>query len=112
MPDKPLTKEQKQALKTMRARLGPVSAERREENKRLVRARKAIRGALAAAPATVPQIAAAADLPTDVTLWHVTAMKKYGQVREAGQDGDYVQYALAEEAEASSAPGESTDKPA
>jgi hypothetical protein len=43
---------------------------------------------------TVPQIAAAAGLPADKALWYVTAMRKYGQVIEGEQDGDYFRYLL------------------
>jgi hypothetical protein len=86
--------EIKAALKTMHERRGPIAAERRSEQKQLMTARKALREALAKGPATVPQLAPQIGLSPADTLWHVTAMKKYGEVVEAGQDGDYPQYAL------------------
>jgi hypothetical protein len=43
---------------------------------------------------TVPEIAAAADLPSDKVLWYVTALRKYGQVVEGDQDGGYFRYLL------------------
>lgn len=94
MAAKQLTAGQKQALKRMRERLGPIPAERRAAHKQALAARRAIRAALTDGGATVPQIAKQTGLPAHEVLWHVTAMKKYGEVREVGQDGDYVRYAL------------------
>lgn len=59
--------------------------------------RKQLRQAMAGGPKTIPQIAAACDLPSDVILWHVTAMKKYDDVMETGMDGEYYLYQLATE---------------
>ncbi len=92
-----LAEEQKAALQRFRERIG-VSEERRQYQRQHAQERKAVRAALAA-PATVPEIAQAAGLPTRTVLWHVTAMRKYGQVREVDQDGDYPRYALIEESE-------------
>ena len=50
-------------------------------------------------PQTVPQIAEAAEMPTDLVLWHVVAMKKYDIVAETGKDGYYYLYALADSKE-------------
>ena len=44
--------------------------------------------------ATVPEIAAACDLPSAQVLWHIAAMRKYGQLAEDVQDGDYFNYRL------------------
>jgi predicted transcriptional regulator len=43
-------------------------------------------------PKTVPEVAAAIDLPTHEVLWHLTAMKKYGILVESGMCGDYPLY--------------------
>ncbi len=45
-------------------------------------------------PATVPSLAQATGLPTQTVFWQLTALKKYGQVVEGEQDGDYFQYRL------------------
>jgi predicted Rossmann fold nucleotide-binding protein DprA/Smf involved in DNA uptake len=58
--------------------------------------RKLLRQAIKAAPRTVPEIAAETGLPANEVLWHVIAMKKYGQVAETGLDGYYYRYTLAE----------------
>ncbi len=61
--------------------------------------RKALRKALQGEPKSIPQLAESIDLPKHEVLWHIAAMKKYGQVREAGLDDEweYYQYTLAEE---------------
>lgn len=59
--------------------------------------RKQLRQALSDGPLTVPELSAAVDMPGDQVLWHITAMKKYDLIVEAGFDGEYYQYALAEE---------------
>jgi predicted transcriptional regulator len=48
-------------------------------------------------PKTIPEIAEAVDMPADQVLWHVTAMKKYDLVEEAGMCGEYFQYRMAED---------------
>jgi hypothetical protein len=94
MAMKTLTSEQKQALATLRASLGGISEQKRQAQKHLIAARKAIQKLLEAQPASVPQIAQALSMPADEALWHVTGMRKYGKVAEAGEDGDYPLYAL------------------
>ena len=41
---------------------------------------------------SVPEIAALTDLPATEVLWHITAMKKYGEVLETGMCGEYYLY--------------------
>lgn len=103
MAMKTLTPEQKQALAALRASLGGISDQKRQTQKHLVAARKAIQKFLAAQPATVPQIATALQMPADEALWHVTGMRKYGKVAESGEDGDYPLYALVQQEEKSAA---------
>lgn len=59
--------------------------------KRQQRTRKALRRALQV-PRSVPQLAEEIDEPTDVVLWHIAAMKKYGEVVEDGLDEEYEYY--------------------
>lgn len=94
MAMKSLTAQQKQALATLRQGMGGISEQKRQRQKHLVSARKAIQKFLEAQPATIPQIAAALNMPGDEALWHITGMRKYGKVGEAGEEGDYVLYAL------------------
>lgn len=62
-------------------------------------ARKVLERALMEGPRSVPQLAQAVNMPAHEVLWHVTAMKKYGIVAEAGIDesGDYYLYRLVKE---------------
>jgi predicted transcriptional regulator len=91
----PLTSDQKQALAKLRAIAGGVQPEERKKHQAMVAHRKAIRGVLEREPSTVPRIAAELSLPGEEVLWHLTAMRKYGQAAESGEDGDYVVYQLA-----------------
>ena len=93
-----VSKEQREVLKTMLKKLreerGGVVDEITRRNKERQAARKKVRAALAAGPATVPAIAEASGLTTKDVLWHVAAMRKYGDLVETGTDGDYCTYAL------------------
>lgn len=60
---------------------------------------RGIREYMASQPATVPQIAEGAGLPSDQVLWYLAALKKYGEVVEDGKDGDFYRYALVADAE-------------
>lgn len=91
---KALTVEQRQALTALRESMGGISDEKRKEQKQLLTARKEISRILAARPSTVPQIAEALQMPSHEVLWHVTGMRKYGKVAEAGEDGDFLAYSL------------------
>jgi predicted transcriptional regulator len=49
-------------------------------------------------PRTVPDLAQATGLPGHEVLWHITALRKYGQVVETGQAGAYYLYQTTKEA--------------
>jgi predicted transcriptional regulator len=66
--------------------------------KELSAIRKEIRQALQDGPKTIPELAAAINLPTSQVLWQMAAMKKYGLVAETDLDGNYYRYAWVEEA--------------
>ena len=59
--------------------------------------RRKICQALRDSPKTVPEVAAAAGLPANEVLWHITAMKKYDRVEEAGTCGEYYLYRMLQE---------------
>ena len=58
--------------------------------------RKQIRQAMADGPKTVPELTAATQLPGEVVMWHITAMKKYNLIAETGMSGGFYQYQLME----------------
>ncbi|QJT07754.1 winged helix-turn-helix domain-containing protein [Oceanidesulfovibrio marinus] len=84
----------KEAMKALRGErkqwVEAASAKSRESRKAI----KAVKEFLAKDSATVPEIAEAAGLPTDKTLWIIATMRKFGQVAEADKDGSYYRYAL------------------
>lgn len=51
--------------------------------------RKTISKVIQGAAKSVPEIAATTELPPHEVLWHITAMKKYGEVVEDGLNDDY-----------------------
>jgi len=48
-------------------------------------------------PKTVPEIAAAVNMPAHEVLWYVASFKKYGLLVEKGMCADYPLYVKAEE---------------
>jgi predicted transcriptional regulator len=48
-------------------------------------------------PKSVPEIAAAVNMPTNEVLWYVASFKKYGLLIEKGMCADYPLYQKAEE---------------
>jgi predicted transcriptional regulator len=59
--------------------------------------RRQICHAMRDAPRTVPEVAEATSLPAHQVLWHITAMRKYDLVAEAGMCGEYYTYRLIQE---------------
>jgi predicted transcriptional regulator len=84
----------KQVLKKLRAERKDLIAAAKDRLKRMRGEARLIHEALAKGPATIPQIAGMTGQASERVLWHVMAMKKFGQVAETGQDGDYFLYAL------------------
>jgi hypothetical protein len=82
------------ALSALRESRGGVSAEMKARLKEQQDVRKRLRRALAGGPRTVPEIASAAGLDPALALWHLMAMRRYGEVAEAGERDRYVLYAL------------------
>jgi len=81
-------------IEILRDRVGGVSKDLQASVKEQGRIRKLLRGALAGGPRTVPELGAQCELPPATVLWHLMAMRRYGEVVEAGEAGDYVRYAL------------------
>jgi hypothetical protein len=88
--------EWREALKGFRERMGGLTETRKTYAKADREARKALREALKSGPKTVPALAGETALPGQDVLWYLMAMKRYGELVEAGQAGDYFLYALKE----------------
>ncbi|RPJ77754.1 MAG: hypothetical protein EHM13_15560 [Acidobacteria bacterium] len=81
-------------IEILRTRHGGMSKELKDYFNERTRIKKAIRTALGNGPLTVPQIAEACQLPPPRTVWHVMAMRRYGEIVEVGESGDYPLYGL------------------
>lgn len=86
--------EIKSLLKRLRAERKEQIDIARARNKDQAALRRQIKKALLGAPQTVPALAAAVEASTDDVLWHIAAMRAYGQVAEDEQEGDYFKYRL------------------
>lgn len=95
--DEQLQTKEKSAIAVLRERRGGMSEELKAYYKRFNEVRKLLKTALANGYATVPELSSSTALPADEVLWHVMAMKEYGQVLEGEQRGDYLTYALKNE---------------
>ncbi len=84
--------ERKSALQALRSARKASIARATETVKRQRKEIQAILGVLEKSPATVPEVAAAIGLPSEVVLWYVAALKKYGKVAEAEKDEGYFRY--------------------
>ncbi len=82
------------ALAALRESRGGVSVEMKAWLKDQQDVRKRLRAALAGEPRTVPEIAAACGLDAGRVLWHLMALRRYGEIAEAGERDRYVLYAL------------------
>lgn len=84
----------REALKALRgqraAETESVQAKLKEQIKRV----NAITATLKNGPMTVPALAKATGLGTEIVFWQLMSLKKYGKVAEGEQDGDYFQYRL------------------
>jgi DNA-binding transcriptional ArsR family regulator len=59
--------------------------------------RKRVKDRLRTGPATVPELSEATGLSPATVLRQIAAMRKYGSVVEAEQDGNYFRYRLVDE---------------
>jgi len=87
--------KEKRPIDILRESHGGVSDELKAYFKEQNQVRKALIEAFKQGAETVPELADRTKLDPSRVLWHVMAMKKYGQVVEAGEKGDYPTYALA-----------------
>ena len=88
----------RESLALFKERTGGMTDAKKAWSKDQRDARKSIREALKAGPCTIPQLAQATRLPGHRVLWYVLAMRRYGEVAEAGCAGDYYRYQLKEKA--------------
>jgi hypothetical protein len=86
----------KRAIDLLREKQGGVSDALREYVKTQNRIKKLLHEALKSGPLTVPQIADRCQLDPSVVLWHLMAMRRYGEVLEGREQDGYLLYLLKE----------------
>ncbi len=88
--------EWREALRVFRERMGGLTDAKKAYLKEDRDARKALREALRFGPKTIPELTQQLNLPGQKVTWYVMALKRYGDIVEAGQAGEYFRYALKE----------------
>jgi hypothetical protein len=94
--NEPTRPEWREALRRFRERMGGLTEAKKARQKAHREARTLITAAVKSGAKSVPAIARETQLPSPDVLWHVMAMKRGGDLREAGRAGDYYLYALKE----------------
>lgn len=91
-PDAP---KPKRAIEVLRERRGGMSNELKAYVSNQQKVYKALRAALKAGPRTVPQLAAECGIPAPEVMWHLMAMRRYGEVLDGAEQNGYLLYTLA-----------------
>jgi len=94
MPDESKPVKPKRPMEILRERQGGISKELKEYFNNQQRVRKALKAALQAGPKTVPQIASESGIASEEVLWHLMAMRRYGDVMDGPEQDAYVLYQL------------------
>jgi predicted transcriptional regulator len=89
-----MVEKEKKPIQILRDKHGGMSESLKEYVKDQNQVRKAITGSLKMGAKTIPQIATETGIKSEKVIWHVMAMKKYGDVVETGRSGDYYSYKL------------------
>jgi len=88
--------EEKKGIRILREKRGGMTGEFKAYYQRQVKVRRELAAALKVGAKTVPELAQAVGLPGREVMWHLNAMRKYGEVAVTGQAGDYLTYGLKE----------------
>jgi len=88
--------EWREALRIFRERMGGLTETKKAYLKADRDTRKALRQALKYGPKTIPELTQQLNLPGEKVTWYVMALRRYGEIVESGQAGDYFRYALKE----------------
>ncbi len=84
----------KRPIEILRERHGGMSKELKEYFNEQQRTYKALRAALRNGPRTVPELAKECSLPAPTVMWHLMALRRYGQVLDGPEDNGYLRYTL------------------
>ncbi len=86
----------KRSIDILREKRGGASEALKEYVKNQHRVKKLLHDALKTGPMTVPQLAARCQLDPSLLLWHLMAMRRYGEVVEGREQNGYFLYLLKE----------------
>jgi hypothetical protein len=84
----------KRPIEELRERRGGIPPELKTYFTEQQRIFKTVRTALANGPRTIPQLAQECGLPAPVVVWHVMAMRRYGEVLDGPEQDRYLLYTL------------------
>ena len=87
-------KDNKAKLKALREERKELIAKNRELLKRQNRETGLIQKGLQAGEKTIPELVEETRLKSDLILYYLSTMKKYGQVAETGRSEGYFKYSL------------------
>ncbi len=85
----------KRAIEVLRERRGGMSNELKAYVSNQQKVYKALRTALKAGPRTVPQLAVECGIPSPEVMWHLMALRRYGEVLDGPEENGYLLYTLA-----------------
>jgi hypothetical protein len=84
----------KRAIDLLRDRQGGIKPPLKEAFNEQQRIRKALKQALQAGMKTVPELAQETGLPSPTVLWHLMAMRRYGDILDGPEQDGYLLYRL------------------
>jgi predicted transcriptional regulator len=93
-PTAPKADKPKRPIEVLRERHGGMSKELKDYFNEQQKIYKALRAALKNGPRTVPQLAKECSLPSPTVMWHLMALRRYGQVLDGPEENGYLLYTL------------------
>ncbi len=91
-----MAEKEKKPILVLRERLGGASDALKDYVKNFTKIRKDLTAALKKGPRTVPDLVQETGHEGKTVLWHLMAMRRYGQLLEGKRRGDYYEYQLKE----------------
>lgn len=93
--EKPVN-DSKAKLKALREERKEIISKNRELLKKQNSSISLIKKGLKGTSKTIPELAKETGLKSDVLIYYVSAMKKYGEIAETGHSDAYLKYTLVE----------------
>lgn len=90
----PASAKPKRPIEILRERHGGMSKELKDYFNEQQKIYKALRASLKNGPRTVPQLAQECSLPSPAVMWHLMALRRYGEVLDGPEQNGYLLYTL------------------